>query len=125
MTSRFAARFAGDEGEVLRLIVALATYENQPEAVKATEVSLAEALFNEDPQVFAHLAEQGGRTVGFALWFLTHSTWTALPSLYIEDIYVEEDCRGGGVGRLLFEVLGQEARAAGLWPDRFCGARLE
>jgi GNAT superfamily N-acetyltransferase len=104
---------AGDEGEVLRLILALATYERQPEAVKATEASLAAALFNDDPRVFAHLAEQGGRTVGFALWFLTYSTWTALPSLYIEDIYVEADCRGGGVGRRLFEVLGQEARRLG------------
>ena len=103
----------GDEGEVLRLIIALATYEHQPEAVKATEASLAATLFNDDPQVFAHLAEQDGRAVGLALWFLTYSTWTALPSLYIEDIYVEEDCRGGGVGRKLFEVLGQEASARG------------
>jgi GNAT superfamily N-acetyltransferase len=103
----------GDEGEVLRLIRALATYEYQPEAVKATEASLAETLFNEDPRVFADLAEQDGRTVGFALWFLTYSTWTGLPSLYVEDIFVEEDCRGGGVGRRLFEVLGQEAQRLG------------
>jgi GNAT superfamily N-acetyltransferase len=104
---------AGDEGEILRLIVALATYERQPEAVKATEASLVASLFSEDPRVFAHLAERDGRTVGFALWFLTYSTWTALPSLYVEDIYVEESERGGGVGRLLFEVLGDEARGLG------------
>jgi GNAT superfamily N-acetyltransferase len=104
---------AGDEGEILRLIIALATYERQPEAVRATEASLAASLFNEDPRVFAHLAELDGRTVGFALWFLTYSTWTALPSLYVEDIYVEETCRGAGVGRRLFEVLGQEAEARG------------
>jgi GNAT superfamily N-acetyltransferase len=103
----------GDEGEILRLIIALATYERQPEAVRATEASLARSLFNEDPRVFAHLAERDGQTVGFALWFLTYSTWTALPSLYIEDIYVEERCRGGGVGRRLFEVLGQEAGRLG------------
>ena len=104
---------AGDEGEILRLIIALATYERQPEAVRATEASLAASMFGEDPRVFAHLAEQDGRTVGFALWFLTYSTWTALPSLYVEDIYVEQDCRGGGVGRRLFEVLGEEAHRLG------------
>jgi GNAT superfamily N-acetyltransferase len=104
---------AGDEGEILRLIIALATYEHQPEAVRATEASLAAVLFNDDPRVFANMAEQNGRTVGFALWFLTYSTWTALPSLYIEDIYVEQECRGGGVGRRLFEALGEEARRLG------------
>ena len=104
---------AGDEGEILRLIVALATYERQPEAVRATEESLAATLFGEDPRVFANLAERDGRVVGFALWFLTYSTWTALPSLYVEDIFVEGECRGLGVGRRLFEVLGEEARARG------------
>ena len=103
----------GDEGEILRLIIALATYERQPEAVRATEQSLAATLFNADPRVFAHLAELDGRTVGFALWFLTYSTWTALPSLYVEDIYVDETCRGHGIGRRLFEVLGAEAGALG------------
>ena len=103
----------GDEGEILRLIIALATYERQPEAVRATEASLAASLFSADPRVFAHLAERDGHTVGFALWFLTYSTWTALPSLYIEDIFVEESERGGGVGRRLFEVLGEEARLLG------------
>ena len=103
----------GDEREILRLIIALATYERQPEAVRATEQSLAATLFNEDPRVFAHLTELDGRVVGFALWFLTYSTWTALPSLYVEDIYVDEMCRGRGIGRRLFEVLGTEAEALG------------
>jgi GNAT superfamily N-acetyltransferase len=102
---------AGDEREVLRLIVALATYEHQRDAVTATEASLTETLFNPNPQVFAHLAELNGRAVGLALWFLTYSTWTARPSLYVEDIYVDEGCRGRGIGRRLFEVLGEEAAA--------------
>ncbi len=101
----------GDEADILRLITALAVYETEPDAVKATEDSLRETLFGEVPRVWAHLAELDGRVVGLALWFLTYSTWTGKPTLYLEDLFVEETARGTGTGLALFRALAAEAKA--------------
>lgn len=101
----------GDEADILRLITALAVYETEPDAVKATEDSLRATLFGEVPRVWAHLAELDGRVVGLALWFLTYSTWTGKPTLYLEDLFVEETARGTGTGLALFRALAAEAKA--------------
>lgn len=101
----------GDEAEVLRLVKGLAAYERAPDAVETTESMLTETLFGRNPQVFAFLAELDGRVVGLALWFLTYSTWTGRPSLYLEDLFVDEGARGQGVARALFRRLAQETKA--------------
>lgn len=103
----------GDEGEVLRLIHALALYERAPEAVEATEAMLAEALFSAGAQVHCHLAELDGVVVGMALWFLNYSTWTGRPGLYLEDLFIDEAARSRGAARALFTALAQEALARG------------
>lgn len=108
LSIRFAR--AGDEATVLRLVRDLATYEREPDAVKATEQSIHETLFGDNPQVFAFLAETGGAPVGLALWFLTYSTWTGRPSLYLEDLFVDEAARGHGIARALLRQLAQEAK---------------
>lgn len=101
----------GDEPEVLRLVKGLATYERAPDAVQTTEAMLTETLFGANPQVFAFLAELDGKVVGLALWFLTYSTWTGQPSLYLEDLFVDDDARGKGIARALMTRLAQEAKA--------------
>ena len=101
----------GDEHDILRLIRALATYERQADAVKATPEGLAELLFGETPKVFAHVAEQDGAVVGIAIWFFNFSTWTGRHGIYLEDLFVDPEVRGGGVARRLFEALGAAAKA--------------
>lgn len=99
----------GDTGDLLRLIRALADYEREPEAVDATEESLAAALFCPNPKVHAHVAEADGRVVGMAVWFLSFSTWTGRHSLYLEDLFVEPAARRHGVGRALLRCLADRA----------------
>ena len=101
----------GDEPEVLRLVKGLAIYERAPDAVQTTEAMLTGTLFGANPQVFAFLAELEGQVAGLALWFMTYSTWTGRPSLYLEDLFVDEEARGRGVARALMQRLAQEAKA--------------
>jgi GNAT superfamily N-acetyltransferase len=101
----------GDEHDILRLIHALAAYERAPDAVEATPEGLAALLFGDSAKVFAHVAEQDGRVVGIAVWFFNFSTWTGRHGLYLEDLFVDPDARGGGVARALFQALGREAQA--------------
>jgi len=101
----------GDVADMLALIVALAVYEREPDAVQATEASLHETLFGRGAQVFAHVAVLDGAVIGVALWFQTYSTWTGRPSLYLEDLFVSPAARGTGAGRALFRALAREAVA--------------
>jgi len=102
-----------DVAAILRLIVALAVYEREPDAVKATEESLAISLFSDDAHVFAHVAEHEGEVVGIAVWFLNYSTWTGRPGIYLEDLFVSEAARGTGAGKALFKALALEAETRG------------
>lgn len=101
----------GDEVEILRLVQALADYENESDAVKATAPSLRAILFGDNPKAFAHIAELDGRVVGIAVWFFNFSTWTGRHGLYLEDLFVDQAVRGQGVARLLFRALAAEAKA--------------
>ncbi|MGP3976351.1 GNAT family N-acetyltransferase [Streptomyces sp. 8N114] len=88
------------------MIRELAEYEREPEAARATEEQLHEALFGERPAAYAHLAEDtDGNPVGFALWFLNFSTWRGVHGIYLEDLYVRPAARGGGYGKALLTQL--------------------
>jgi GNAT superfamily N-acetyltransferase len=49
------------------------------------------------------IAEHDGRPAGFALYFFNYSTWLGRPGIYLEDIFVEPEFRGLGIGKLLLE----------------------
>ena len=44
------------------------------------------------------MAEDADAPVGMVLFFETYSTWEARPSLWIEELFVVEKMRGGGIG---------------------------
>ncbi len=108
----------GDAGELLRLIRELARYEKLESTMTGSEAMLERALFGEHPAAEALVAERGGRAVGFALYFTTFSTFLCKPGLYLEDVFVEPEHRGAGIGKALLARLGAIARGRG------CG-RLE
>jgi GNAT superfamily N-acetyltransferase len=88
------------------MIIDLAIYEREPDAVKATESDLSAALFGAHPALFGHVAESPeGEVVGFALWFLNYSTWLGTHGVYLEDLYVKPENRGDGHGRALLAAL--------------------
>ncbi|MFD4540063.1 GNAT family N-acetyltransferase [Streptomyces bauhiniae] len=89
------------------MIRELAEYEKEPDAARATEAQLREALFGERPAAYAHLAvdDGTGEPAGFALWFLNFSTWRGVHGIYLEDLYVRPAARGGGHGRALLTEL--------------------
>ena len=94
-----------DAGELLRLIKALAVYEKLADMAVGTEEMLRESLFGARPPAEALIAEVGGRAVGFALYFATFSTFLCKPGLYLEDIFVEPEHRGSGIGKALLKRL--------------------
>ncbi|WP_219469464.1 GNAT family N-acetyltransferase [Nonomuraea rhizosphaerae] len=94
-----------DVPAILELVHGLAAYEKAPHEVRATEEQLREVLFRESPKVFAHLAEHEGEVVGFAVWFVSFSTWRGTHGLYLEDLFVQPGVRGTGYGKALMAEL--------------------
>ncbi|MGW0808019.1 N-acetyltransferase family protein [Nonomuraea sp. NPDC002799] len=94
-----------DVPAILGMIQELATYEKAAHEVSATEEHLRTALFGTAPAAFVHIAEHDGEAVGFTLWFLTFSTWKGVHGIYLEDLYVRPEHRGGGHGLALMGEL--------------------
>ena len=88
---------------MLAFIRALAAYEREPQAVIATEADLERDGFGPNPFYFCLIAEYDGRPAGFALSFFNYSTWLGRPGLYVEDLFVEPELRGLGIGKTLLE----------------------
>ena len=103
----------GDVGRIRELVVSLARYEKAEAQVKASEDQLRAALFGPQPAAYALVAEAGGRVVGFALYFLNFSTWEGTHGIYLEDLFVEPQYRGTGLGKALLARLGAIARDRG------------
>jgi len=77
--------------------------------VCGTAADFRTALFGSPPRVWGLVAERAGGPVGFALWFYDFSTFLAKPGLYVEDVFVEPECRGQGIGRMIFRHLARRA----------------
>jgi GNAT superfamily N-acetyltransferase len=104
-----------DVPAVHAMVRELADYEKALHEVRATEEQLHEALFGERPAAYAHLAvdDVTGEPVGFALWFLNFSTWRGVHGIYLEDLYVRPERRGGGHGKALLTELARICVARG------------
>jgi GNAT superfamily N-acetyltransferase len=118
MTVEIRAAEPADVPAIAGLIRGLARYEKLEDAVTMTEAGLNAGLFGPRPYAETLLAEEGGRPVGFALFFHTFSTFLARPGIYLEDLFVLESHRRRGIGKALL------ARVARLAVGRGCG-RLE
>ncbi|MBG0832580.1 GNAT family N-acetyltransferase [Planomonospora sp. ID67723] len=94
-----------DVPAIVDMIHALAEYEKAPDQVEATPEQMRDALFGPDPKLFCHLAVDGDEVAGFAVWFLSFSTWQGRHGIYLEDLFVHPRHRGGGHGKALLTEL--------------------
>ncbi len=92
---------AADVPLILELIRGLAIYEREPDAVTATEGDLMRDGFGPEPFFHCLIAEHDGRAAGFAFYFFNYSTWLGRPGLYLEDLFVQPEFRGLGIGKAL------------------------
>ena len=94
-----------DVPAVVGLVRELADYERALHEVRLTEEQLTGCLFGDSPALFGHVAEDDGAVVGVALWFLNFSTWRGTHGIYLEDLFVQPQHRGNGLGKELLRTL--------------------
>jgi diamine N-acetyltransferase len=103
----------GDASLILSFIRKLAAYEKLSERVVATEENIRENVFGTNPVAQALLAYWESEAVGFALYFRNFSTFLGRPGIYLEDLFVEPQHRGKGIGKALLAELAKIAVARG------------
>ena len=103
----------GEAGLVLSFVRELAEYEKLLHQVEATEAMIDVALFGSNPRLFCEIAEWKGEPAGFAVWFISFSTFSGRSGIYLEDLFVRPAQRGNGIGKALLAHLAQQCVANG------------
>src|SRR5437016_1895290 len=98
-----------DAATLISLILGLAEYEKLPPPDEAAQQRLLADAFGPNPRFEVFFAEADGEVAGYAFTFETYSTFLALPSLYLEDLFVLPRFRGKGIGYALMLHLAKEA----------------
>jgi GNAT superfamily N-acetyltransferase len=104
---------AADAELLISLILGLAEFEKLPPPDEAAQRRLVNDAFGPHPRFEVFLAEVDGRVAGYAFTFETYSTFLALPTLYLEDLFVLPEYRGRKVGYALMLHLAADALRRG------------
>ncbi len=102
-----------DGAEILSLVEALAAYEKLDPPDRDARERLLRDLFSGRPRLECYLAEIEGRPCGYAFVLETYSSFLALPTLYLEDLFVLPESRGKKAGYALYTAMVREARTRG------------
>jgi len=98
-----------DATQILAFITELAEYERARHEVIASVADIEQSLFDEGSTVHSLICERDGRAIGFAVYFYSYSTWLGRNGIYLEDLYITPEQRGGGAGRDLLRHIAREA----------------
>lgn len=97
-----------DSALILSYIEKLADYENLRDKVTITEAQIRKDFFQYG---FARaiFVETDVETVGFAVYYYAYSTFAGRKSLFVEDIFIDEEYRHQGFAREIFSFLAKIA----------------
>ena len=106
---RIAPANESDIPIILSFIRKLAEYEKMSHLVVATEENIREHVFGANPVVEVLLAYWDEEPVGFALYLRNFSTFLGQAGIYLEDLFVDPEHRGEGIGKALLARLAKIA----------------
>ena len=93
-----------DVSLILEFIRKLADYEHRLDEVIATEEELKKWIFDKK-QAEVIFALEEGKEIGFALFFLSFSTYISNVNMHLEDLFIDPEYRGKGYGKALLKHL--------------------
>lgn len=101
-----------DSEQFLQLVKSLADFERlNPPTAEAGRRMVRDVFVRKRVSLF--VAESEHRLIGYALYFYTYSSFLAKPTLYLEDLFVLQEKRKGGIGKALFLRCVNEAARRG------------
>lgn len=97
-----------DIDDLMKLIRELAEFEKAPEMVDNNSEKLLEDFVTHKAFDFL-VAEVDGEVVGISLYYPRYSTWRGR-CMYLEDLYVQPQYRGLGIGLKLLQATAEIAK---------------
>lgn len=104
--------------DFLYLLDKLANYEKVNPPDYNAKLRLKKDYFSKNKKFEAYLVSINDKFIGYTIFFLTYSSYLALPTLYIEDLFVLEEYRRKRIGEKVFRFCVKQAK------DKGCG-RME
>lgn len=94
-----------DSKSIINLIIELADFEklNPPDEYAGNR--LIKDAFLKNPPFKILLAEINSKIIGYSFYFFTYSSFKAKKTLYLEDIFITDNFRNRGIGKLFFNEL--------------------
>lgn len=102
------------------LVKTLAEYEKQEPLDFNIKRRLKKDALSKTPMFEAYLTKLKSRYLGYFIFFMTYSSYQALPTLYIEDIFVLEEERRKGIGQKIFDFCVKLAKEKGCGRMEWC-----
>lgn len=90
-----------DAQAILNLIIELAIFEKEPNAVEINIKDIVNDGFSKKNRFETIVAQEGKKIIGMALFYERYSTWKG-KSLHLEDLIVAKEKRGIGAGKALY-----------------------
>ncbi len=100
----------GDVPALHEALVALSRHLGDEDAFRCRPEHLLTHGFGDRPMFRALIAEADGALCGATVYFPEFSTLRGSPGVYVQDLFVAEERRGGGLGRKLLRAVMREAR---------------
>lgn len=102
-----------DLSSVIELMRDFAKYEDLLDHCTVTRDRLWGAIFGENSYVEGLIAMDGGKPVGYALYFPCFASFRGERGMYLEDIYIDPEYRRHSVGIAMLRRIAAEAAARG------------
>jgi GNAT superfamily N-acetyltransferase len=108
-------RFASpsDLEAIVSLCIAHAAYEKAEIDPGKIRESLGAHLFTSSPRAWCAVAEADGELVAYTTWSREFSTWHAAEYVHMDCLYVRDEHRNAGLGRLLLDFVARAAAMSG------------
>jgi GNAT superfamily N-acetyltransferase len=99
--------------EFLGLIDKLAEYEKLAPPTDEAKRRLRRDCLSDKPKYEAFIGKVGDKPVSYIIYFFTYSSFLALPTLFLEDIFVLKENRRQGIGQKMFDYIKETAKREG------------
>ncbi len=98
---------------IVTLMRDFAEYEKLGHYCEITQDKLAAAMFHDGAFVEGITAFDDEKMIGYALFYKSFASFRGQCGIYLEDIFIDSNYRGKGVGETMLKKIAQMAKMAG------------